>query len=66
MRVWQGVATDSLKFHPGPLCPTLVRPAVARPQGGQPVAVYYPFGHPTPYADVDFPAQQQNWTRKDN
>jgi hypothetical protein len=24
--VWQGVAMDSLKFHPGPLCPTLLCP----------------------------------------
>jgi hypothetical protein len=23
--VWQGVFTDSLKFHPGPPCPTLLR-----------------------------------------
>jgi hypothetical protein len=27
MGVWQGVAMDSLKFHPGPLCLTLLRPA---------------------------------------
>jgi hypothetical protein len=27
MGVWQGVAMDSLKFHPGPPCPTLLRPA---------------------------------------
>jgi hypothetical protein len=25
--VWQGVVTDSLKFHPGQPCPTLLRPA---------------------------------------
>jgi hypothetical protein len=25
--VWQGVAMDSLKFHPGSPCPTLLRPA---------------------------------------
>jgi hypothetical protein len=29
--VWQGVAMDSLKLHPGPPCPTLLRPAVAPP-----------------------------------
>jgi hypothetical protein len=44
--VLKGVA---LKFHPGPQCPTLLRPA-----GGLPlkrhVAVFYPFGHPTSYA----------------
>jgi hypothetical protein len=27
MGVWQGVAMDSLKFHPGPPYPTLLRPA---------------------------------------
>jgi hypothetical protein len=27
MGIWQGVAMDSLKFHPGPLCRTLLRPA---------------------------------------
>jgi hypothetical protein len=61
-RTWQRV--DFLKFHPGPPCPTLLHPAggtplkrprtavsgVARPQGGRPAAVFYPFGHPTPYA----------------
>jgi hypothetical protein len=26
--VWKGVALDSQKFHPGPPCPTLLRPAV--------------------------------------
>jgi hypothetical protein len=63
MGVWQGVATDSLRFYPGPPCPTLLRPAgepplkrlhvvsgMARPQGEQPAAVFYPFGHPMPYA----------------
>jgi hypothetical protein len=25
--VWQGISTNSLKFHPGPSCPTLLRPA---------------------------------------
>jgi hypothetical protein len=27
MGVWQGVAMDSLKYHQGPSCPTLLRPA---------------------------------------
>jgi hypothetical protein len=27
MGVWQGLAIDSLKFHPGPPYPTLLRPA---------------------------------------
>jgi hypothetical protein len=31
MGVWQGVAMDSLKFHSGPLCPTLLCPAVGPP-----------------------------------
>jgi hypothetical protein len=51
--VWQGVAMDFLKFHPGPPYPTLLRSAggpplkgltaiygVARPQGEWPVAVF--------------------------
>jgi hypothetical protein len=59
MGLWQGVAMDSLKFHPGLPCPTLLRPraghpwnsltavyGVARPQGGLPAAVFFPFGHP--------------------
>jgi hypothetical protein len=40
--VRQGVAMDSLKFHPGPI---LVRPA-----GGPPLKQPSSFGHPTPYA----------------
>jgi hypothetical protein len=63
--VWQVVAMDSLKFHQGLPCPTLVRPCgraryplnyltansgVARPQGGSLTAVFYPLGHSTPYA----------------
>jgi hypothetical protein len=40
MVVWQGVAMDSPMFYPGPPCNTLLRPA----------ALFYPFGHPTPYA----------------
>jgi hypothetical protein len=54
MGVWQGVAVDSLKFHPSLLCPTLLRPAgepsLKRPLGGRPAAVFYPFGHPMPNA----------------
>jgi hypothetical protein len=45
MGVSQGVAMDSLKLNPGPACSTLLCPA-----GGQPAAVFYPFGHPTPCA----------------
>jgi hypothetical protein len=55
--VWQGVAMNSLKFYPSPPCPTLLHPAgprafsgVAFPQGGWLSAMFYPFGHPTPYA----------------
>jgi hypothetical protein len=29
--MWQGVAMDSLKRHPGPPCPTLLRPAGGPP-----------------------------------
>jgi len=63
MGVWQGLAMESLKFHPGLLCPTLVCPAggpsLKRPCGhfrvaclqvGRPAVIFYPFGHPTPYA----------------
>jgi hypothetical protein len=65
MGVWQGVAMDSLKFHPYPRCSTLLSPVgrpplkwftavsgVACSQGWWPAAVFYPFGHPTPYAYV--------------
>jgi hypothetical protein len=38
MGVWQGVALDSLKFHPGPPYPTLLRSA-----GGPPLK--WPSGH---------------------
>jgi hypothetical protein len=44
MGVWQGLAMDFLKLHPGSPCPTLLLPA-----GRRPTAVYYHFGHPTPY-----------------
>jgi len=37
MGVWEGVAMDSLKFHPGPACPTLLHAAAA---------VFYPIIHP--------------------
>jgi hypothetical protein len=60
MGVWQGVAMDSLKFHPGLPCLTLLCPAggpplkwphgLACPQGGRPVLVFYLFGDPTLYA----------------
>jgi hypothetical protein len=59
MGVWQGV--DSVMFHPSPPCPTLL---ILNPEGGEPlkrskgrfrgglptgrVAVFDPFGHPTP------------------
>jgi hypothetical protein len=55
MGVWQGVAMDSLDFHPCPPCLTLLRPA-----GGPPLKqpynrfrgadVFFPFGQLTPYA----------------
>jgi hypothetical protein len=51
--VWQGVYMDSVKFHSGPPCLTRLHHAavsgVARPQGKQPAAVFYPLGYPTPY-----------------
>jgi hypothetical protein len=36
MGVWQGVAMHTLKFHPGPPCPTLLRP-----MGGLPLKQAY-------------------------
>jgi hypothetical protein len=61
--IWQGVAIESPKFHPVPPCPTLQCPAgglplkrplavsgVAHLQGKRLAAVFYPFGHPTPYS----------------
>jgi hypothetical protein len=57
MGVWQGVAMDFLKFHPGPPCPTLLLPTfvsgVACPQSGRPAAIFYPFEHHTPYTYVN-------------
>jgi hypothetical protein len=43
------MAMDSLKFYPGLPYPTLLWlfHGVARLQGGQPAAVFYPLGHPT-------------------
>jgi hypothetical protein len=52
---------DSLKFHPGPPCSTLLCPmggpslkglvaGVARLQNGLPATIFYHFGHPMPYA----------------
>jgi hypothetical protein len=49
MGVWQGVFRDSLKFHPGLPCLTLLRPAGGPPLK-RPAAFFNPFGHPTPYA----------------
>jgi hypothetical protein len=52
MGVWKGVAMDSLKFHPGLPCPTLLCPVsgVARLQVRWLAAFFYPLGHTTPYA----------------
>jgi hypothetical protein len=54
------LAMDSVWFHPGPPCLTLLRPADRPPlklpysysrfRGGSPAAVFYHSGHPTPYA----------------
>jgi hypothetical protein len=51
MGVWQGVAMDSLKFLLGLLCLTLLMAVsgVAHLQSGWLAAIFYPFGHPTPY-----------------
>jgi hypothetical protein len=64
--VREEVSTDSLKFHPAPPCPTLLRPVggpppkrpygclggVAHPQGERPAAVFFPLGYPFPYGPV--------------
>jgi hypothetical protein len=52
--VRQRVSTDSLKFHPGPLCPTFLRPVGGPPPkrtyaGRAALAVFYPLGYPIPY-----------------
>jgi hypothetical protein len=47
MGVWQEVAMDSLNLHPGLPCHVS---GVACQQGRRPAAVFYPLGHPTPYA----------------
>jgi hypothetical protein len=56
MGVWQGVAMDSLKFHLGLTLSSsmpygwALRPfRGSPPQGRQPAAVFYPFGHLMPY-----------------
>jgi hypothetical protein len=49
MVVWQGVAMD--KVSPGPAMPYPPTPCRwASLQSGQPTAIFYPFGHPTPCA----------------
>jgi hypothetical protein len=67
--VSERVAMDSLKFHPGPAQPFYALQA-GQPRNGLtavsgvarlPVTFYllpstfYPFGHPTPYASVNYP-----------
>jgi hypothetical protein len=66
MGVVLGVVMDCLKYHQGPPCPNLLRPAACwwatpetalQPFQGKPArragglwAVFYPFGHHTPHA----------------
>jgi hypothetical protein len=63
MGIWRGVAIDSLKFHLGLPCPTLLYPAGGPPlkwplghfRGGPPAGGtaccrLLPLRHPTPYA----------------
>jgi hypothetical protein len=45
MALWQGVAMDSLNFHPGLPCPTLLHPA-----GGPPLNGLTVFSGATPHA----------------
>jgi hypothetical protein len=57
MGAWQGVAMDSLKFHPGLPCPTLLNPAGGPPlkrpyscfkDGLQPSSTFLDTPHRTP------------------
>jgi hypothetical protein len=62
--VWQEMTMDCLKFYLDPPFPTLLCPAGGRAghpqnalmaysrarQARQPATVFYPLGHPTPYA----------------
>jgi hypothetical protein len=44
------------KVSPGPAMPSLTAvSAVARLQGRRLTAVFYPFGHPSPYAYAGYP-----------
>jgi hypothetical protein len=46
---------DSLKFHLGPPCGWATAEIALRPfQGGRPVTVFHPLGHPTPYTYAGF------------
>jgi hypothetical protein len=66
--IWQGVCMDSKKFHPGPPCPTLLRPtgqvACSRlPPSVDPHAiwaVFYPLWTPSSSASVRFRRQMLN------
>jgi hypothetical protein len=66
MGVWQEVAMDSQKELLGPGMPCLFTPSRRQPlkrpyshfrgdhlQSGWLVAVFYPLGHPTPYASAE-------------
>jgi hypothetical protein len=54
MGVWQGAAMTPLKYCWGLPCSTLLCHmavlGVAFPQGERPATIFYPLGHPTPYA----------------
>jgi hypothetical protein len=72
MGVWRGVAMDSIKFHPGLPCSTVLHPAGrpphrTTPQGTQPAAVFYHFGHPTRYAfgKVETETQEERITQQE-
>jgi hypothetical protein len=56
MDVWQGVAGSGHglpEVSPGPAMP--YPSGAAQLQGTQPAALFYPFGHPTPYTYVPKP-----------
>jgi hypothetical protein len=51
MGVWQGAAMDSLKYHYGPPCPTLLRP-VGRPSLKRPYGCFIDTTRRRPMAGI--------------
>jgi hypothetical protein len=62
MGVWQGVTRPYSSMPCGWATPETAISGVARPPGRQPLVVFYPFGHPTPYTY----ASQQTSAKRTN